>query len=208
MLGATKMKQLVVLGTGGTIAGSGGLAGAPPKARIALLLALNSARSRSPVTQSMQFENLVTLLETHHARFRTIEHPAEGKSDLVAKIRGTTPGQGAKAMLCRSKDDSNRFILAILPGDRKLDFRKVAEAAGLKKVTLAGPEQAAKETGCVIGAIPPFTNSPRIELVVDPALVESHQEIAFNAGRLDRSMVLNSQDYVRIAQPKLHPICS
>jgi Ala-tRNA(Pro) deacylase len=154
------------------------------------------------------FDQLNEVLRSRGARYRILEHPAEGKSEEVARIRGTTPGQGAKAMLCRSKDDANRFILAILPGDRKLDFRKVAESAGLKKVTLATPEEAARETGCVIGAIPPFTFSPRIELVVDPALVESHDEIAFNAGRLDRSMVLNSQDYVRIAQPRLHPVCS
>jgi Ala-tRNA(Pro) deacylase len=45
-----------------------------------------------------------------------------------------------------------------------------------------------------------------VALVVDPDLVERHAEIAFNAGRLDRSMVLNAQDYVRIAQPALHRI--
>lgn len=154
------------------------------------------------------FDALEELLGSQNARFRVIEHPAEGKSDEVARIRGTAPGQGAKAMLCRSKDDANRFILAILPGDRKLDFRKVAEAFALKKVTLASPEEATRETGCVVGAIPPFTFSARIELVVDPALVEGFEEIAFNAGRLDRSMVLNSQDYLRVAQPKLHPLCA
>lgn len=154
------------------------------------------------------FDQLDELLRSGGARYRILEHPAEGKSEEVARIRGTTPGQGAKAMLCRSKEDADKFILAILPGDRKLDFRKVAEAAGVKKVTLATPEEATRETGCVIGAIPPFTFSPRVELVVDPALVEGHDEIAFNAGRLDRSMVLNSQDYVRIAQPRLHPVGS
>jgi len=53
---------------------------------------------------AMQFEALVSLLEADAARFRVIEHPAEGRSELVAQIRGTAPGQGAKAMLCRSKD--------------------------------------------------------------------------------------------------------
>jgi Ala-tRNA(Pro) deacylase len=154
------------------------------------------------------FDELVKLLDSQSARYRVLEHPAEGKSEEVARIRGTEPGQGAKAMLCRSKDDADKFILAILPGDRKLDFRKVAEAAGLKKVTLATAEEATRETGCVIGAIPPFSFSERIALVVDPLLIESYKEIAFNAGRLDRSMVLDSQDFVRIAKPKLHTLCA
>jgi Ala-tRNA(Pro) deacylase len=55
-------------------------------------------------------------------------------------------------MLCKCKDDDRALVLAILPGDRKLDFKRVAAAAGVKKATLASPEEAQRETGCVIGA--------------------------------------------------------
>jgi Ala-tRNA(Pro) deacylase len=157
---------------------------------------------------SAVFDRLVSLLEGSDARFRVIEHAAEGRSDLVASIRGTAPGQGAKAMLCKSKDDDAALVLAILPGDRKLDFKKVAAAAGVRKATLASPEEAQRETGCVIGAIPPFSFSTDIGLIVDPGLIDRFDEIAFNAGRLDRSIVLSSADYMRIAQPRLQPICA
>ena len=156
----------------------------------------------------MQFDRLLALLESGHARFRVIEHAAEGRSDLVAAIRGTAPRQGAKAMLCRSKDAEPRHALVVLPGDRKLDFGKVAQAIGARKATLASPEEAMALTGCVIGAIPPFVENPALRLVVDPALVQDFDEIAFNAGRLDRSMVLDAADYVRIARPLLHAVCA
>jgi Ala-tRNA(Pro) deacylase len=45
----------------------------------------------------------------------------------------------------------------------------------------------------------------RLEPVVDPALLE-HEEIYFNAARLDRSLALSAKDYVRIAQPRLESI--
>jgi Ala-tRNA(Pro) deacylase len=151
------------------------------------------------------FEQLVALLEANNARFRIIEHPAEGRSGLVAQLRGTKPGQGAKAMLCRSQGS---FVLAVLPGDRRIDFKKVAHAVGNRKAALATPEEAMRETGCAIGAIPPFSFSARIKLVADPALIANHEEIAFNAGRLDRSMVLHAQDYVRIARPLQRPLCA
>jgi Ala-tRNA(Pro) deacylase len=157
---------------------------------------------------STVFENLIALLEREQARFRVLEHPAEGRCDVVAAMRGTAPGQGAKAMLCKSKADDQALVLAILPGDRKLDFRKVAAAAGIRKATLASPDEAQRETGCAIGASPPFSLSPSIKLIVDPALVGDFEEIAFNAGRLDRSMVLDSADYLRIAKPLLHPLCA
>ena len=155
----------------------------------------------------MVFDQLVNLLDSQGARYRVIAHAAEGKSDEVARIRGTEPGQGAKAMLCKTKDGAH-WALAILPGDQRLDFRLLAAALGWPKLSLASPDEATRETGCVIGAIPPFSLSPSITLVADPALLSRYAEIAFNAGRLDRSMVLDSADYQRIAQPQLHAICS
>lgn len=150
------------------------------------------------------FERLRELLERGQARFRVVEHEAAGRSEEVAAIRGTDPGQGAKAMLCTFRSQPQRFVLTVLPGPLKLDFRKVAAACGEKKATLADAATATRVTGCVVGAIPPFVVfGDGIELLVDPALVEHNREIAFNAGRLDRSMVLDAADYLRIARPRL-----
>jgi len=154
------------------------------------------------------FDQLKTLLQTHNARFRIVEHAAEGQSEKVAAIRGTEVGQGAKAMLCQSKDEAGKLILAILPGDQKIDFKKLAAAVLVKKISFAEPEAAMEKTGCVIGAIPPFVFSDDIALVLDPTLVARYSEIAFNAGRLDKSIILNTEDYLRIAKPILHDICA
>jgi len=149
------------------------------------------------------FDKIVTLLDTENARYRVINHPAEGNSERVAEIRGTQVSQGAKAMLCRIKDKPDLLVLAILPGDQKVDFKKVAQSVGGRKASFAAPDEATAKTGCAIGAIPPFSFSPDIRLVVDPQLLSRHEEIAFNAGRLDTSIVLNSADYRRIAAPLL-----
>ncbi|HDR9584385.1 TPA: YbaK/prolyl-tRNA synthetase associated domain-containing protein [Burkholderia stabilis] len=152
------------------------------------------------------FDVLCDLLTTSGARFRVLEHPAEGKSDVIAAIRGTRPEQGAKAMLCTFKDGGDSTALAVIPGHLKIDFRKVADAVGRRKATLAPPDVAATVTRCVMGAVPPFVFDGNVTLVVDPVLVERNDEIAFNAGRLDRSVVLDSADYVRIARPLLADI--
>ena len=152
------------------------------------------------------FDRLNALLQHEHARFRVIHHPAEGGSEKVAEIRGTLPGQGAKAMLCYVKELSDVFVLAVLSGNRKVDFKKLAKAVGGKKVSLVSPDEATKLTGCAMGAVPPFSFWPNVQLVVDPQLLDDHEEIAFNAGQLDASMVLNSQDYMRIAAPLIASI--
>lgn len=152
------------------------------------------------------FNKLNGLLQQEHARFRVIHHPAEGTSEKVAEIRGTLPGQGAKAMLCRIKERPEVFVLAVLSGNRKVDFKKLGQAVGGKKASLVPADEAAELTGCVMGAVPPFSFWPNVRLVVDPQLLADHGEIAFNAGKLDTSMVLNSEDYKRIAAPLIAAI--
>jgi Ala-tRNA(Pro) deacylase len=82
-------------------------------------------------------------------------------------------------------------------------MKKVGAALGGKKAELVNAQTAMQLTGCRIGAIPPFTFDERIQLIVDPSLTTGYGEIAFNAGRLDASMVLDTQDYLSIAKPRL-----
>lgn len=151
---------------------------------------------------------LLEALELTACRFRLIEHPSAGKSVDVAFARGTEVGQGAKALICSSTqvDGTVQFVLAVLPADRKLSMSQLAQHLGAKKIRLVSAEKATELTGCVIGAIPPFTFNDQLKLVADPELFERYSEIAFNAGRLDRSIILNSDDYLRVARPVLTKI--
>lgn len=153
-------------------------------------------------------EQLVAMLGAAQAKFRIVDHPNAGKSEEVAKIRGTENRQGAKAMVCSVKhfDGNGSLVLAILPGHKRLDFSLLASAIGAKKATIADRDIAMSVTGCEIGAIPPFSFNPVLRLVVDPSLLQENEEIAFNAGRLDQSVIMSATDYQRIAQPEQHPI--
>lgn len=151
------------------------------------------------------FLKLVELLDAGAAGYRVIEHPAAGKSEEVARIRGTEVGQGAKAMACKlqSPGAPARQVLAVLAADRQLDLAALAASFGARRASLMSPREIAALTGCVLGAIPPFSFHPELQLVADPELFERYREIAFNAGRLDASMVLDAADYLRIARPEL-----
>ena len=151
------------------------------------------------------FTKLQKLLTENQANFRVIDHPSEGNSERVASVRGTVIGQGAKAMICTVKN-TDFHVMTVVPGDCKVDFKKVARQFGRSKCSLLGAEQAVALTGCQVGAIPPFTFWPELRLLVDPALLSRFDEIAFNAGQLDKSIVLASADYVRIANPMLADI--
>lgn len=152
------------------------------------------------------FDRLVDILETAKADFTVIEHEPEGRSEQISRIRGNDPSQAAKAMVVAVKAPVGLvFVLAVLPGDRRVDFGAIARSVGGKKAALAAPEEARRLTECEMGAVPPFALSDELTLVVDPRLL-AHDRIAFNAGRLDRSMFLSTRSYVAVAQPKVAPI--
>jgi Ala-tRNA(Pro) deacylase len=145
---------------------------------------------------------LVAHLEAAGARFRIVEHEAEGRSAAIAVIRGNHPSQALKAMVVALKDGSSSFALAVLPGDRRCDFNALAAAFDAKKAQFAATEDAERLTGCVMGAVPPFTFNAALPLVADPA-IQANEEVVFNAGRLDRSIFMPLADYLRTATPKL-----
>ena len=147
---------------------------------------------------------LLELLEQHQARYRVIDHEAVGKCEAVSEIRGTALGQGAKALVCKVKGNGvSQHVLAILAADQQADLSRLAQHIGGSKASLASPAEVDTLTACVFGAIPPFSFHADLRLIADPLLFDRYPEIAFNAGRLDKSIVLNSEDYLRIARPEL-----
>ena len=113
-------------------------------------------------------------------------------------------GQGAKALVCKVKGNGvNQHVLAILAADRQADLASLARHIGGSKASLASPAEVEALTACVFGAIPPFSFHPALRLVADPLLFERFPQIAFNAGRLDRSIILDTEDYLHIARPEI-----
>jgi Ala-tRNA(Pro) deacylase len=155
------------------------------------------------------FDRIVTLLSEAKAKFRVIEHEPEGRSEKISVIRGTRPEQAAKAMVLdvRGGGGGRRNVLAILPGNRKLDFNAVATLFEARKCGFANPVSAEALTGCAMGAVPPFSLNPALSIVVDQDLL-ANATLFFNAGRLDRSMELDTQDWLAVARPRVARIAS
>ena len=123
---------------------------------------------------------------------------------MIAKIRGNRIEQSIKSMVLQVRLDrkENIYCLANVPGDCRVDFDGVKDYFNADSVAFAQREKAQELTGCVIGAIPPFSLSDRLQLLADP-LIQQNEEVVFNAGRLDRSIMMKSSDYIRIAKPQL-----
>jgi Ala-tRNA(Pro) deacylase len=152
-------------------------------------------------------ERLIALLDEQKANFRIVEHKPEGRSEQISKIRGNEPNQAMKAIVVsvRGGGGGKRYALAVLPGIRRLDMKSLCKAMGAQKGKFATTEEATKITGCVMGAVPPFSFSDDLPIFVDP-ICKENTEVVFNAGRLDKSIFMKFEDYERITNPKFYEI--
>ena len=146
-------------------------------------------------------ERLTTLFTEGGARFRVVHHPQAGQSSQsVAEIRG----QGAKALCCTVKGNGvKKHVLGVLPADMQADLVKLAAAVGGRRASLASPEEVMELTGCIFGAVPPVSFHPDLELICDSTLFTRYDELAFNAGGRDVSIIISTEDFKRIVNPKI-----
>ena len=152
-------------------------------------------------------QKLCDLLDREGATYRVIEHEPEGRTEIIAKIRGNRIEQSIKSIVAqvRLNRNENIYCLANVPGDCRIDFKGIKAHFQADSVAFASREKAQELTECVIGAIPPFSFSDQIQVLADP-LIQKNEEVVFNAGRLDRSIFMKLEDYIRIAKPQLVPI--
>jgi Ala-tRNA(Pro) deacylase len=160
-----------------------------------------------PVLGSDAYELLIGMLEQARARFRLIDHAPEGRTELVSAMRGNKVSQAAKCLVVMVKigKKQKRYVLAVVPGDTRLNLNAVKDLTGGTYVAFADAAKAEALAGAASGTILPFSFNPDLELIVDPALFES-PELFFNAARLDRSLALDTDDYKRLANARVETI--
>ncbi|MEO3871668.1 YbaK/prolyl-tRNA synthetase associated domain-containing protein [Nonomuraea sp. B12E4] len=153
------------------------------------------------------YERLIADLDGAGARYRLIDHAPEGRTELVSALRGHDVAQAAKCLVVMVKigKKQTRHVLAVVPGDARLDLQAVKALLDGTYVAFAGKEKAEELAGSMSGTVLPFSYDSRLELVADPSLLE-RPELYFNAARLDRSVALATVDYVRLAEPRMAAI--
>jgi Cys-tRNA(Pro)/Cys-tRNA(Cys) deacylase len=127
---------------------------------------------------------------TYHKHARK-QHTAAG----VAEDLGIPVAWVVKAMIVqRSQRD---FALVVVPGDRQLSLKKVAEALGEKDVAMASERDVQRVTGFQVGAVS-VVGFRRKDIIafVDQGVLALEQAI-ISSGRPDAGLALHPQDLLR-----------
>ncbi|WP_225729259.1 MULTISPECIES: YbaK/EbsC family protein [unclassified Nocardia] len=153
------------------------------------------------------YGRLIADLEACGAEYRIIDHAPEGRTELVSALRGHDISHAAKCLIVMVKVGKKvtRHVLAVVPGDARLDLNAIKTLLDGTYVAFASKEKAETLAGSVSGTVLPVSYHPDLEVIADPTLLDA-PELYFNAARLDRSVAVATADYLRLAEPRLAPI--
>ncbi|KZM71636.1 YbaK/EbsC family protein [Nocardia terpenica] len=158
-------------------------------------------------TQNNTYRKLIQLLKYHRARYRIIDHEPEGVTAIASELRGHALAAAAKSIVVavKQKSAAPAHVLAVVSGVDRVDFESIRRMYGGTRAYFAPVTTAEDLAGSVSGTVLPFTFTDQMELIVDHNLL-THEEIFFNAARLDRSLALDTVDYQKIANPRIESI--
>jgi len=145
------------------------------------------------------FQQIEVMLAQHGLGYQVLRHEPVYTSEEAARIRGTPLASGAKALICKGED---RFVMFVVPADRKLDSHAVRRAKGWRKLRFATREEVLELTGLAPGSIPPFGSLFGLPTLCDERLGDN-DVINFNAGDHSISVSMRYADYLLAEKPEL-----
>ncbi len=115
----------------------------------------------------------------------------------VAKKIGMPAEQVFKTLLTEANTGEHFF--AVVPGDQELDLKKMASAAGVKKVELVSLKQVEPLTGYVRGGVTVLAAKKPFQAIADET-IELFDTISVSAGVRGLQVILAPGDYLRAAE--------
>jgi Cys-tRNA(Pro)/Cys-tRNA(Cys) deacylase len=125
----------------------------------------------------------------------------------VARKIGLPPEQVFKTLLTQTNTgaggkSSLAHLFAVIPGDTELDLKKLAHAAGTKKIELASLKDVEPLTGYIRGGVTVMGAKKPFPAYADET-IELFDIISVSAGQRGLQLILSPADYLRAADASL-----
>jgi Ala-tRNA(Pro) deacylase len=135
-------------------------------------------------------EKIISALEEKKIGYEIVEHEPVYTNPAMAEALNVSESETVKSLV----------LNLVLPGDKKVDWKKAAAGAKTKKVSFAKPEEVSEAVGCEVGCVPPFAHFTSLPIYMDPALTKK-DFIYFNPGVHDKSFKIKAWDLKKICSP-------
>ena len=138
---------------------------------------------------------IIQILKDKNIYYNDIDHAPAATCEISAVARGEALEIGGKTLLLK---DKNGFKLFVISASLQADNKKIRKILNSQKLRFASKEELMELCGVETGALPPIGRPLyNFDLYIDKSVFKN-DKIAFNAGILTKSFIINIEDYKRL----------
>lgn len=128
------------------------------------------------------------------ATYTTNEHGPVRTLEEAAIARGVEPRQIIKTIVIRRAEDD--YVLVLVPGDRVIDWLKLRDVLGERRLSMPDADEALAVTGYVRGTITPFAAIRELPVVAD--VLVPQMTVSIGGGDHGKSLNIDGVELVRV----------
>jgi len=144
-------------------------------------------------------EKIIRILKDNKIAYEVFEHEPVFTNPTMAAALNVSESETVKSLVVMTKE--KEMVVLVMPGDKKVEWKKAAANIGTKKISFAKPDQVLEKVGCEVGCVPPFGQLTDLPIFMDPDLSRK-DFVYFNPGVHDKSYKIKAWDLKKVCGPK------
>jgi Cys-tRNA(Pro)/Cys-tRNA(Cys) deacylase len=120
----------------------------------------------------------------------------------AAEALGVSPARLLKTLMAKADE----IVCVLVPSDREVSMKRLAQAAGAKTAVMLKPNEAERVTGYHVGGISPFGQKRPVRVFIETAAL-SHRTVIVNGGQRGLQIELAPADLVRVLDARAAVLC-
>jgi Ala-tRNA(Pro) deacylase len=145
-------------------------------------------------------EKIIGILEENQIPYEIFEHEPVYTNPTMAAALSVSESETVKSLVLLTKE--KEMVVLVMPGDKRVDWKKAAAGIGTKKVSFAKPEAVLEKVGCEVGCVPPFGQLTDLPIYMDKDLARK-DAVYFNPGVHDKSFQIKAWDLKKLCRPTM-----
>jgi len=145
-------------------------------------------------------DKIIKILKDNKIQYEIFEHEPVYTNPTMAEALNISESETVKSLVVMTKE--KEMVVLVMPGDKRVEWKKAAAGVGTKKVSFAKPEQVLEKVGCEVGCVPPFGQLTELPIFMDPDLIKK-DFVYFNPGVHDKSYKIKGWDLKKVCSPKM-----
>ena len=120
---------------------------------------------------------------------------AEKGAEFAAEATGYPLEMTVKTLVVKLAD--KQYALVLMPGDKQLSMKRLANVCGNKRAAMADIKTAERITGYLVGGISPFGTQRDLKVIMEERITK-YDNVLINAGQRGKMILMSPSDIQKL----------